>query len=308
MRQYLIISWIHLILSVINFALAAPLVIRERPEVRVGVVDATKDGTAAPQTLSRWGPWDAWSGSNEKDWKNAPPGPDSESSGESDPEPGSNSPLLESASNFVNRPSEYSSDSDIPYSTSSDYPHSASSDVPYSTGSEIHYSTGFDYSHSASSDIPYSTGSEIPYSTGSDYSHSASSDVPYSTGSEINSWDQMPTNAPASSLSTGHSPPQSPGQTDNYLPPGLPSNPGRSTGPQRPQQSTDGLTPASPEPQSPAEPESENFLSKLLKGKIKRRTSGSRTVYTAQREFQDTLDSRAYVHTLRHLESINILT
>jgi hypothetical protein len=58
MRQYLIVSWIHLILSVINFALAAPLVIRERREVRIDVVDVAKDGTAASQTLSRWDPRD----------------------------------------------------------------------------------------------------------------------------------------------------------------------------------------------------------------------------------------------------------
>lgn len=96
MRQYLIISWIYFILSVINFALAAPLVIRERPEVRVDVVGVAKDRTAASQTLSRsWDPRDEWSGSNRRD---APPGQESESSGESDPEARPNSPSTETES------------------------------------------------------------------------------------------------------------------------------------------------------------------------------------------------------------------
>jgi hypothetical protein len=56
MRQYLIVSRIYFILSVINFALAAPLVIRETHEVRIDVVNVAKDGTAASQTLSRWDP------------------------------------------------------------------------------------------------------------------------------------------------------------------------------------------------------------------------------------------------------------
>jgi len=43
MRQYLIVSRIYLILSIINFALAVPLVTRERHEVRVDVVDIAKD-------------------------------------------------------------------------------------------------------------------------------------------------------------------------------------------------------------------------------------------------------------------------
>lgn len=115
-----------------------------------------------------------------------------------------------------------------------------------------------------------------------------------------------PTDASPSSLSTGRYPPQSPGQTDNHPPPGPPS-----TGAQ---QSADGLSSPSAEPQSPSEPEPETFLSNLLKGKIKRRTSGSGTVNAAQRELQDTLDSRAYVplsslsYQPSNIPIINVLT
>ncbi|KAF8502068.1 hypothetical protein F5888DRAFT_1904503 [Russula emetica] len=309
--------------------------------------------TAASQTLSRWDPRDTWSGSNEKDWKDASPGP---SSDESDPESGSNSPWSESGSNFNSplRPSGSISSTESPLGSTHAYPppgwgggmashdaigwdhasaeanpsspdHSPLHQTPTeaSSGSTSpghampqwlfddppprsayetpkHSSDSYSYSTGSGSTGSGSTGSDHSYSTGSDSTDWSAVGWPASaTGSRTshdsppsNSGDRTPTDASASLLSTGHYSPQSPGQTDNHPPPGPPPNPAPSTGPQ---QSTDGLTPASPESQSPAEFESESFLSKLLKGKIKRRTSGSRTVNAAQRKLQDALDSRAYV-------------
>jgi hypothetical protein len=51
MQRYKILTGILLMLSVIDFAFAAPVVVQER-EVRVSVVDATNDGTAR-STLRR---------------------------------------------------------------------------------------------------------------------------------------------------------------------------------------------------------------------------------------------------------------
>jgi hypothetical protein len=109
MRQLVIVSRIYLVLSIINFALAAPLVTRERHEVRVDVVDIAKDGTAVSQTPSRWDSRDTWSGSNEKDWKDASPGPESSE----EPEPAPNSPWSDSGSNFNSPPRSSSSTSSI---------------------------------------------------------------------------------------------------------------------------------------------------------------------------------------------------
>ena len=91
MRQYLIASRIHLMLSVINFALAAPLVMRGRHEVRVDMVDVAKDGdgTTASQTLSQRGPRDgrfpAWWSSEE--WDDPFLGPELPDESDSEPEP-----------------------------------------------------------------------------------------------------------------------------------------------------------------------------------------------------------------------------
>lgn len=383
MRQYSIVSQICIILSVINLAFAAPLVMRERHEVRVDVVGVTKDGTATSRTLSQWVPRDEW-----QNWLGAIMGPepptssdsDSESPDESDlePEPNSSGSSHNSPPGSPGSSSSTESPPGSPLGLTHAYPqpgggdgmashgaiaegsqplllpnslaeanpsspdHSsphltptASSSSAYPGLSIVHWvaddplriawyealkappppaspSTGSDYtygpdssSHSTSSGSTLgSTGSEYPYSTeswstgseyystdsgftGSDYSYSTglgptgTDYTYYSTGSSSssgashddpdspssNSWDRMPVDASTSSLSTKHSPPQGPGQTDSHPPPSPLPNPAPSTGPQ---QSTNSLAPASSEPQSPAEPEAETFISKLLKGKIKR--------------------------------------
>ena len=63
---------ILLILTVINFVLAAFIGIRKTSEVRDDVVDVAGDVTAASQ--KRWGPW-VQSSTNAPEWRNAPPSP-----------------------------------------------------------------------------------------------------------------------------------------------------------------------------------------------------------------------------------------
>jgi hypothetical protein len=74
MRSYKILL---LILSVIDFALAAPMVVQEH-EVRVSAVDAANDGAA--MSLLRWDPSDKWP-ANAADRTNAPLIPRSSDSG-----------------------------------------------------------------------------------------------------------------------------------------------------------------------------------------------------------------------------------
>jgi hypothetical protein len=261
MRQYLIVSRIYLILSVINFALAAPLVIRERHEARVKMVDVTKDGTAASQIRSRWDPRDGGSGSNEKD---VSPGP--ELSGESDPERGPNSPSSETGSeesgfgseagsnyNSPSMPSSSASSAGSPHAYSPQGWRGVASHDAIADGDQL---LGWDHAPQWSS-VFDDTPSRIPTSSGpSDLDIAADGLLSlhsYSTGSESTSSGSTGSESTVSESSSG------------------------STG------SDDAI------------PESETFLGKLLRGKIAARTSGSRTVNAAQRELQDTLDSRAYV-------------
>ncbi|KAI0272008.1 hypothetical protein BGY98DRAFT_180141 [Russula aff. rugulosa BPL654] len=339
MRQYFIVSQIHLILSVINFALAAPLVIREKHEVRVDVVDAAKDGTAASQVLTRWGPRGTPSESNGNDWTDGSSSPESSDQ----PGPGPHSPWLGSESDHNRSPRPSS-----PTSTESPSGSLLESTHVYSPlgwggvmvshdgitdGDQLLLLPNWDHSPAHQTPTAVSSGStssghamppwllddpppesspkaspSILSSTGSDYSRSsdthssstssgsAESDPSYTSRphdpSPSNSGGQAPTDDTATSLSTGRYP-QSPGQTDNHPPPGPPSNPSPSTGPQ---QSADSVSSTSPGPQSPSEPKT--FLSKLLKGKLPRRTFGSgtgstRAVNPTPRELQGTLDSRA---------------
>jgi len=69
MRQHKILTWTLLILSIINFALAAPAAVRERPKVRLDA-NVTRNVTAASQ--KRWDPVD------NSDFGGSPniPGPD----------------------------------------------------------------------------------------------------------------------------------------------------------------------------------------------------------------------------------------
>ena len=77
MKQHKIVAQILVILSVFNYALAAPVLARGIREVRVNVVDVTEDVTTALR--KRWIPLDA-SSTNAADGANAPPSPASSDS------------------------------------------------------------------------------------------------------------------------------------------------------------------------------------------------------------------------------------
>ena len=76
MRWYKILAQILLLLFVIDFALAAPVVLQER-EIRISVVDITKGGTATSPL--RWDPLNKWLASADR--TNAPPTPRSSDQG-----------------------------------------------------------------------------------------------------------------------------------------------------------------------------------------------------------------------------------
>jgi hypothetical protein len=71
MRRRKIVTWI-LILSIVNFALGAPAVVRERLEMSVDV-DVAEGGTAMSHKL--WDPSDDWSTLNAADRPPTPPTP-----------------------------------------------------------------------------------------------------------------------------------------------------------------------------------------------------------------------------------------
>jgi hypothetical protein len=68
-------SRILLILSIVNFALAAPVAVREIHEVRVNMADVAKDGTGVSHPQTRDDPWTQWSTTNAADRTSAPPSP-----------------------------------------------------------------------------------------------------------------------------------------------------------------------------------------------------------------------------------------
>ncbi len=70
MRQHKILTRTLLILSIINFALAAPVAVRERPEVRLDA-NGTRNVTAASQ--KRWDPLDEGGSTNVPGPDHAPP-------------------------------------------------------------------------------------------------------------------------------------------------------------------------------------------------------------------------------------------
>lgn len=104
--------------------------------------------------------------------------------------------------------------------------------------------------------------------------------------------------SPSNSASTNDPPPQSPQPTPDNPPPSSPqpapdnshpppSNLGPSTGPHQP---TNDDSPPGTEPQHPGVPESEDFLSKLMKGKFKRHISS----YSPGNVFQRVLEVARY--------------
>ncbi|KAF8490849.1 hypothetical protein F5888DRAFT_1892444 [Russula emetica] len=146
----------------------------------------------------------------------------------------------------------------------------------------------------SSTNAGYLTNEEVSWSTASSYSTGSSELDTATSRRPLSNLGQAGSPSPSHSVSTDDPPPQSPQPAPDLPPPSSPqpapdssppsspkpapdsshpppSNPGPSTGPQQP---TDDHSPPSMEPQHPEAPESENILSKLMKGKFKRRISG----------------------------------
>ena len=289
MRQYIIFTRVFLILSIFNFARAAPALVREVQKIRVDV-DIDEDGRA-----KRWEPSAHWL-TNAADPSRAPTIPARGLQyyhwyGDYPP----TDPSLDYS---VSSPSESSTESPS-NSPSTDHspPSSPSTDrLPSGSSSTSHTSVSIDYSppSSWSTDDPLppalpQTPSYSPNSRLADDSHSRSSSPGYSPEPPRSSWSTD--NSPQSSSSTDHSlfsidySPPSSWSTDNLPPQPLTPTPESLTGPH---QSTDSHPPPSLRPPNPAEsvsePTSEDFLDNLLKGKIRRHISGFDAVNLAWRE------------------------
>lgn len=280
MRWYETTSRILLILSVINFAFAAPVAVRDIHEVRVDTADVAKDGTSASQsqTRKRLDSWAQWTTTNAVDRTGAPPRPR----------------VLE---NWFEQSPPTSPETSV-----------ASNSAPESPVTSIASNSAppTPVTPTTSDSAPSSPGSPSgPHGGASpEYGTSHSQGDP-SQGS-FSSWDSGrltlssqwlvddPDNPATPDSVTG--PPQTP----------PPSSPVPSTGSPP---SKDGRPPPSPGPdvnpppssglQHPAEHESESFLEKLLKGRIRRHISGPDAAYAAQRELEGSVDPTT--STLRDL-------
>ncbi len=317
-RQKIIARIVLLILSVINLALAAPVLVRGIREVRVDVVDAAEDVTNASR--KRWNPSDKWR-MNAADRANTPPSLGSRDSDSdtpshplpvgSPPPPAHNNLPLDIDLNKPNNPLPMGS----PHPAQNNWPSDLYLNlVSHSPGSDDHDS----HSTSMSVSIPSSYDNSVfnfPGSSGSSYSDDSDSNSgptddqpppapPSDPGSSKRPLvypplDPGPSKRPYHPSEAGPStwayyyPPPDPGpSTESYPPP----DPGPST---VPTEDTGPSAPHSPPSPGPLQDESETFLSKLFKGRLKRRVSGSRSVNTGQRELQgSTLDSREYVSAL----------
>jgi hypothetical protein len=306
MRRYMTFTRIFLILSIINFARAAPVVVRGAHEVHVNVVDVAEDGTARSQ--KRWdsGPRDDWL-ANAADQTSAPTTPrlaDLDHSGLHSPRSSTRSNNAPSSSALSTGPHPRSKDDSPPPSSWSpnyppipDYSLESWTDSPHPPRPYFSWESWL----LADNSLPPSPDYSLPSSTLADSSHPPRPD---------NSHPLSPGYSPSSSSSTDHSPP-SLLSTDHPLPPPLPPSPGYSASnswladeshspsswspdypppsssstdhalsPSLPStsglhQSTDGYPPPSPEQPNPAvsesESESSDLLDKLLRGKIRRR-------------------------------------
>ena len=123
----------------------------------------------------------------------------------------------------------------------------------------------------------------------SDESYSSSSWAPtdsHSSSTSSDSWSPQDSASSPDQLSTDESHPSTLGPTDNDPPPASSSNPGPSTEPNPP--------PSAKRPR-PEEHGFGSFLSKIAKGKFKRRFSGSGALNAVQGDLQGTFNSGAYV-------------
>jgi hypothetical protein len=297
-------------LSVIDFALAAPVVVREH-EVRVSVVDAAKGGTATSPL--RRDPSDKWL-ANAADRTNAPTIPrSSESVHWREQEPRQYNPTPQKDSNVSPEPSNPARPID-PYTSnllsrsppagpgSTSPSPTPTHDTPAPDGSP-QIASSQDRSPSFGSWLPADSHSALsPGSSGSSWPSGSSGSSSWPSGSSGSSWPSDSTtevshpssldrsspdkNNPSSSdlLSTGESHPPSPGQIDHPLP-APPSEPGPSTRPHYPPgaESSDELKMAA------------MILVALSKQGFRPRTYSSGAVDAAKGEWPGTIDTKVYV-------------
>jgi hypothetical protein len=103
--------------------------------------------------------------------------------------------------------------------------------------------------------------------------HLPSDSHSWSSGSTTEEEEHYPSSQDQSSTDESH--PPTPGPTDNHLPPTLPSKPGPST-------VTEPNPPPSAKRPRPEEHDAGSFLTKIFKGKLKRRFSGSGALNAAR--------------------------
>lgn len=257
MRWHETTSRILLILCVANFALAAPVAVRDIHEVRLDMTDVAKGGTDASQsqTRKRWDPWTQLSTTNAADRTSTPPSPsDSEDPDHWFAQSPPASPAMSVASNSA-PPTPATSESAPPSSGSPSGSRGGASPeyrTSHSHGDPLWDSDRFTLSEQWLVDDP---------------------DNPVSPKS-VNG---PPPTPPPSSPAPSKGPPPS---KDDRPPP----SPGPDVNP-----------PPSSELQHPAEHESESFLEKLLKGKVRRHISDPVDVYATQSALQDTVNPTTYV-------------
>jgi hypothetical protein len=289
MRCCKIITWI-LILSIINFALGAPAAIRERLDMSVDV-DVAEGGTATWQ--KRYDPLDDWSttttpsslspsdldrfweelGEEQNGWYIPPLTPESPASTESvDSSPGSPTGSHPGPTDgYPLHPLPHPGPSESRFPSPPGW--SVNTDALLSTG---HQPTP-PQSPTGSSPLP-----PLPHPGPSEDRFPSTLGLLENLGT-LSSTGYQPT-----PLQAGSSPLSHPGSSEDHCPSPhcwlATSDTLSSTGSQPTPPQSPALDPVTPPPPSP-EPPPDEFLDRLLKGKIKRRISGSGTVDSALTDF-----------------------
>jgi hypothetical protein len=282
MRRCMAISRIFLCLSIVGFALAAPVVVRGMHEVHVNVADVTEDGTATSQ--KRWDDWLA----NAADQTSALTAPRLYDSELHNPRPSkrpNNAPSSSALSTGPHRRVE--DDTPQPSSWSPDY-----SPIPWSPGQTLPSSPEYPRPTSLSTDYspPPSTDNSRPPSP--DYSppssppltgpHQFTDDHPLSISDPP--VPALPTEPETKDFLSQLDPPRAPPspawpETKDFLsqldPPRDPPSPSE---PETTKDFLSQLGPGSSQASHSTESETKDFLSHFFKGKFKRRISGSGAV------------------------------
>jgi hypothetical protein len=301
-------SRIFLILSIINFALAAPVAVRgvhEAHEVHANVVDVADDRAATSQ--KRWDDWLAHTG----DETSAPMTPlflDLDHSGLHSPRASTGSNSAPSSPSPSTGSHPYTDDSSSPSSgASSDFsrPNQLPANNPHPSSSEFSWpdqlhpdtslppSPGFSWSDQLQANNPHPSSSEFSWPDQLHPDTSLSPSPGFSWSDQLQAKNSLPP-SPDYPPSSSKSPrPTEPETKDLLSQPGPSRNPSLPPSPAVPE-TMDPLSQLGPGPSHPAESESMDFLDLLLKGRIKRRTYGPDAVNSAQ-ESQAPIDTKSYV-------------